>query len=33
MFEPDWVGKAEDTPVEPDEYDWDDYRHNQSKDA
>ena len=33
MSEPDWVGKAEDTPVKPDEYDWDDYRYNQSKDA
>lgn len=32
MLEPDWVGKAEDRPEQPDEYDRDDYFYNQSKD-
>jgi hypothetical protein len=32
MFEPDWLGKAEDTNGIVNEYDLDDFLYNQSKD-
>lgn len=33
MLEPDWLGKPESETEPVNEYDLDDYRYNQSKDA
>lgn len=33
MKDPDWIGNPPEEPEDkPDEYDWDDYYYNQSKD-